>query len=577
MKAAKLITTALLATLALAACNKEDDAPESSQVDIRTTICASKDIASADIGTRANIVPDGSGTFSSGDELGLYAYADSRACLTNSSYKVGTTTLFWDELSTTEAITFSAYYPKMADIADATAYTFNVATAITPDLLVATPVTASEGETVALDFHHAMHRLRVQVTTNVPDWDAATARITLMGMNTTTSVNILTGITTLGEASKTDGDYASQTGASTTFIVAPQKVTTGADWIQIELGGKIFTYQVPAQYTKPGSGGTETLSQLNSGETLTLTLNVNREGVTLMSGNISAWGTQGTIDDAIDVSSGTDAPVATVDELIAAITNATGTEDNPTKITLAADMTLPIGMSPLGTAVSITISAKHIEIDGGGHSLFPPKSANAFMIDGNASLKLSNVTIDGEDAERVGSIIVIPSNNGGKLTLGKGFKLTRAKIEPSSYSEYVPYGIEAYDGTLVIEDGAEISGCGNGCAIQVTNDCLLRLKGGNVSGNSGYGIKLQSGFQPIDIRIENTLSANTRFENIMLSSNYTYGEDVRPGFETIITAAPGCALIATDLVKFMLKPMTDATDDFELYLEDNAIKLRKKG
>lgn len=577
MKVAKLITTALLATLALAACNKEDDAPESSQVDIRTTICASKDIASADIGTRANIAPDGSGTFSSGDELGLYAYADSRACLTNSSYKVGTTTLFWDELSTTEAITFSAYYPKMADIADATAYTFNVATAITPDLLVATPVTASEGETVALDFHHAMHRLRVQVTTNVPDWDAATARITLMGMNTTTSVNILTGITTLGEASKTDGDYASQTGASTTFIVAPQKVTTGADWIQIELGGKIFTYQVPAQYTKLGSGGTETLSQLNSGETLTLTLNVNREGVTLMSGNISAWGTQGTIDDAINAENGADAPISTVDELIAAVANATGTEDNPTKIILVADMTLP--MVGGETMASVTVSGnKHIEIDGGGHSLFPHRYTYAFRVEGEASLRLSNVTIDGEDVERAATaIILLSSNTGGKLTLGKGFKLTRAKTETLSHSEYTPYGIDAYGGTLVIEDGAGISGCGNGCAIQVGNDCLLRLKGGNVSGNSGYGIKLQSGFQPIDARIENTLSANTRFENILLAGSYTYGEDVRPGFETIITAAPGCTLTANDLAKFMLKPLTDAPDNCELYLEDNAIKLRKKG
>ena len=576
MKVTKLIPTALLATLALAACNKDDDAPKGSQVDIRTTICANKNIASADIGTRASIAPDGSGTFSPGDELGLYAYADSKACLTNSSYKVGTTTLFWDELSTTEAITFSAYYPKMADIADATAYTFNAATAINPDLLVAIAATASKGETVALDFRHAMHRLIVQTTTNIPDWDVATARITLIGMNATAGINILTGVITPGEASEADGDYAPQTGASATFIVAPQKVITGVDWIQIELGGKTFTYQVPAQYTKPGSSGTETLSQLNSGETLTLTLNVNRDGVTLTSGDIAQWDTQGTIDDTIDVSSGTDAPIATVDELIAAVANATGTEDNPTKITLAADMTLPLGVSPLGTAVSITISAKHIEIDGGGHSLFPPKSANAFMIDGNASLKLSNVTIDGEDAERTGSIIVIPSNNGGKLTLGKGFKLTRAKIEPSSYSEYVPYGIEAYDGTLVIEDGAEISGCGNGCAIQVANDCLLRLKGGNVSGNSGYGIKLQSGLQPIDVRIENILSANTRFENIMLGSNYTYGEDVRPGYETIITAASGCALTASDIAKFMLKPLTNATDDYELYLEDNAIKLRKK-
>jgi uncharacterized lipoprotein NlpE involved in copper resistance len=296
MKTTKLITAALLATLALAACNNDDDAPKSEQVDIRTTICANADIADADIGTRATIAPDGSGTFDTGDELGLYAYAGATDYLTNSSYKVGETLLYWDELTMAQAVTFSAYYPKAADVADAAAYAFNAATASEPDLLVATSATASTGETVTLDFRHTMHRLIVNITTNVSGWDAATARITLMGMNAAASVNILTGATTLGEAAEADGDYAPQTGAATTFIVAPQKVTTGANWLQIELGDKTFTYQVPAQYNKPDGGGTETLSQLNSGETLTLTLNVRRDGVTLTSGAISAWDTQGSID-----------------------------------------------------------------------------------------------------------------------------------------------------------------------------------------------------------------------------------------------------------------------------------------
>lgn len=303
MKTTKLITAALLATLALTACNKEDDAPlQSGQVDIRTTICANAGTANADIDTRATIAPDGSGTFATGDELGLYAYAGSAAKLTNSSFKVNQTTLFWDELSTTSSITFSAYYPKGANIADATAYGFNAATSAMPDLLVATPVTKSKGEQVSLDFRHAMHCLVVKITTNVSGWDAATAKITLIGMNATAKVNILTGVATPGEASEADGNYAPQTGAANTFIIAPQKVTTGADWIQIELGGKTFTYQVPAQYNKPNGGGTATLSQLNSGETLTLNLAVNRDGVTLTSGDISAWDTQGTIDDTIDIS-----------------------------------------------------------------------------------------------------------------------------------------------------------------------------------------------------------------------------------------------------------------------------------
>lgn len=51
---------------------------------------------------------------------------------------------------------------------------------------------------------------------------------------------------------------------------------------------------------------------------------------------------------------------------------------------------------------------------------------------------------------------------------------------------------------------------------------------------------------------------------------------MRAGFETVFTAAPGCTLTADDFAKFTLKEVDMITDAFELYLDANAIKLRKK-
>ena len=335
----------------------------------------------------------------------------------------------------------------------------------------------------------------------------------------------------------------------------------------------MWCYYVPADLNTAAPGNQ---TRLESGKRLTLNLTLKKNPdtgntVTLTGSAISGWDTQPPIDDTFDIngSGGTTGGVTTVEEFMAAIDAATGTEDNPTKITLGADVTLPFA-----AASSVTLSTnKHIEIDGGGYSLFPYMYAQAFRIEGGASLKLSNVTIDGQNAERNGSIISIPTG-GGNLTLGAGFKLTGAKLG-ASYPEIATCGIDAFGRTLVIEDGAEISGCGKGVAIQVSIGCALRLEGGNVSGNSGYGLRLQGGDLSVDARIENTLPANARFENFVLG-NYLYGSD--PRFDTVITAAPGYTLTAADLDKFTLKSVDGRPDGYELYLENtvHAIKLRKK-
>ena len=119
------------------------------------------------------------------------------------------------------------------------------------------------------------------------------------------------GIVTPGEATDTDGDYAAQTliNNACSFILAPQKLTTDAEWLKINLDGQTLTFKVPASYTTSG-GSTEDLSQLNSGEVLTLNLTIKKEAggtdpdktvIVLTTGQITAWNSQGTVEGEVQV------------------------------------------------------------------------------------------------------------------------------------------------------------------------------------------------------------------------------------------------------------------------------------
>ena len=579
-----LLPLFFLATLPLSSCHN-DDLPGGNTLP-EGAVHITADIEG--VQTRApQLDADGAGSFESTDEWGMYTFTGDATSPAYSNENItyqadNSTPLLWKDLSETEAVTFSAHYPRItADIDDPAAYMyFPEAWNNTDDLLHAT-ATASKGDPVALTFKHLMHRLVVNLAAGDgmegADLSSTLIQSVTKDLRTPTmcarvEVNLLTGVVNYDRADA-GTIFSNGGGGKADWKVAPQDLTAGAEWLRIEVDGDVWYYNVPASLN---SSNPDHPTRLESGKQLTLNLTLKKNPdtgntVTLTGSDISGWDMQPPIDGNIDINGGggTTGGVTTFEEFMAAIDAATGTEDNPTKITLGADVTLPFA-----AASSVTLSAnKHIEIDGGGYSLFPNMYVRAFRIEDGASLKLSNVTIDGQDAERNGSIISIPTG-GGNLTLGAGFKLTGAKMG-ASYSEFAIYGIEAYGGTLVIEDGAEISGCGKGVAIQVTNGCALRLEGGNVSGNSGYGFNLQSGDQPVDARIENTLPANARFENFVLAG-YSYGSDLK--FETVITAAPGCTLTATDLDKFTLKSVDGHPDSYELYLENNvnAIKLRKK-
>ena len=111
-----------LATLLLVSCNK-DKGNHLEDDDNVVQVTASID-GTADGGTvsegRATVDNNGEGTFDPGDTWGLYAYTTKGDYMNaNTEYKYEETILYWKDLSETEAVTFSAHYPRITEeIAD---------------------------------------------------------------------------------------------------------------------------------------------------------------------------------------------------------------------------------------------------------------------------------------------------------------------------------------------------------------------------------------------------------------------------------------------------------------------------
>lgn len=300
------------AALTLTACNNDDDVLNGGQepgvVNIVTSINGPQ--------TRVPVLnANGAGSFQGTDTLKLAVYGSSTG-IYQANYYPGTTKLYWEDVKANAGegnYTFAAWYNgnEPADlVADAT---FDVAAAKDKDLLLATPVTVGEGAQVNLNFKHAMHKLVVNVTYDgdFSNVDRNNVTIQPVGMNASAAIDVKAGNVTVGEASEADGTYAAEplTNNACSFILAPQKLTTDAEWLEINLDGKTLTFYVPASYTTSGSS-TEDLSQLNSGEVLTLNLTIKKvtgggddekTEVVLTTGQITAWNSQGTVNGEVQV------------------------------------------------------------------------------------------------------------------------------------------------------------------------------------------------------------------------------------------------------------------------------------
>ena len=194
------------AALTLTACNNDDDVLNGGQepgvVNIVTSINGPQ--------TRVVMNDDGSGNFEdTKDKLKIAVYGSGNADY-QVDYTVGTTALYWEDVEAgvgTGPYTFGGWFTK-TDL-PATLTSFNAATASDPDLLLAAPATnVSKGETVNLNFKHAMHKLVVNVTYDGDFTGVNTNNVSIkpVGMNASAAINVQTGIVTPGEATDTDGD-----------------------------------------------------------------------------------------------------------------------------------------------------------------------------------------------------------------------------------------------------------------------------------------------------------------------------------------------------------------------------------
>lgn len=291
MKTRNLFAAALIAAMAFTSCSSEEDITTGNDPNIvrfRTSVDGMPM-------TKAAIGGDGSGYFVDGDVWGVYGKIDTPLSwpLDNSAYTVGTTTLYWDHISMDQPVTFSAYYPSISTIADPTAYVFNVATAVEPDLLVATPVTVSKGETVNLNFKHTMHKLAISLDISdvINDVSFDVLECEIIGMKSSAKVNLLTGEVDYAGASGTDS-YDKKWALIAEWIVAPQDLVAGTPWIRLSGNGKTYTFKVPADL---GLGNSSNPTRLESGRRTDIQLVLKSGGTGTMSvaavSEIAGWGT----------------------------------------------------------------------------------------------------------------------------------------------------------------------------------------------------------------------------------------------------------------------------------------------
>jgi hypothetical protein len=285
MKVRRLLTTAFITTLAFMACNNDEQIESSSDNEIKIITS----IGNLDGNqTKAIMDADGKGSFENGDVIYL-CWMNNVGSGSAINYEIGVDKIYWDQYSTflEPPVTFMACYQKgkVPNFIGRLVY-FNAATEQEKDILLAIPDTVEAKKPVNLKFFHAMHKLNVNLTSNVfTNDDLEYAEVSLKNLKSTALVLLAYGQVAIPSSEGND-PYDSKTGANTSFIVAPQELTAGSDFIEINISNITYIYKVPAN-----------LDILDSGKILTLNLSINRSTVSLENSSISGWETQDTIDD----------------------------------------------------------------------------------------------------------------------------------------------------------------------------------------------------------------------------------------------------------------------------------------
>lgn len=551
MKTFRIISLALPIVLALAACNNEElpaegTTPDANGGEIRITATVG-DFATEDgtPGTRMTVDDDaGTGRFDNGDEIGLWvrlmktgASAEPMQTLTFSDGSWSGCTTTWNdyevEISQATPLRFTACYPYrqvgnnytvLPDQSKSGNYEES-------DLLFAMKEYAAKPQDgmVELNFVHKMACLKITLQGKA----AADASVVINEVSLSYMMNS-DGITPIYGGPLNGSDIIPKRVGNTFYaVIPPQNLMSGLQ-LAITVNGKMTKHIVK------GTQGKE----LESGVQYPIELTLTEGGAT--------------------------GGITTAEELLAAMKTG-GTSDNPTKITLGGDITMPKGPGNSVSGTPMTGSG-YYKIDGGGHTLSWVTGSEYYLgniraADDATYIEITNTRLVYEDS----NLAMVCIYN-GKITLGEGVTVD------GRYNMILANGEKA---TLELGDGCVLSSSGESL-VSVVRNATLVLNGGTTA--AGAYIELRNEGPTIPAPVVSIPKALTNDVSLILGFYMNAPEIL------IAEGTPDYQLTQTDFNRLKPHPTKSAISsnggkdwlefegNFEFYLdeENNQIKLRKK-
>ncbi len=230
---------------------------------------------------------DGSGSFSNGDQMSLFiSNTDNDKVVLD--YEYGSGFITWSSIGFEEnfsTVTIAACYPKQDNIQNGD-FEFNVLSVSYQDLLLASQQTVNIGtnETVHLAFNHAMHKLDLSFTLGNGYTDKDISSLSL-GMSAK-YICVVDGIKGKIKKVKDEiGQYHSN-GATASFYLVPQ--STSGVVMNISIDGENRSISLDELLRQLGQPQEEIIG----GKCTSLSLKVNRNGITVEGGSIGGWENQ---------------------------------------------------------------------------------------------------------------------------------------------------------------------------------------------------------------------------------------------------------------------------------------------
>lgn len=288
---------ACLPLLAAAACSGNDDRlPAAPDVPHNAVFSVTGDIRPVE--RTPQLDGNGAGKFSDGDRNTLFFTPVDGEGTETFVYTYGRV-YHWSDLGLTTSageISVAACYPVVETPTPEDFVWDITANPSQSDFLLAKPARTTNGseQPVTLSFGHVMHLLKVNLQadgTTVDEGQLAQAGISCRNVLPAAHFNLTAG--TVLTASGTPCTLSAQ-GREAAFVLPAQQVG------KIEVVIRLKEREVVFPLADSTIGG-QPLTELRSGESLTLTLRVSENAFTISGQEISGWGNQGEINDSITI------------------------------------------------------------------------------------------------------------------------------------------------------------------------------------------------------------------------------------------------------------------------------------